>query len=240
MYRIAICDDERDYLEIIENKIRVYCRQQEISIVIKLYDDSDQLVEDIEENKQFDVYILDIEMKVYTGIEIARIIEAYSNAACIIFLTAYQDYAIQACGMNIFRYVLKDDLKKEFVNVMSDLFQRLEYLKNPRTYIISNQRRYIKLFQRDIIYIYKDQKNIVFILMGKKTVRERTTLQEAYKNLDKNEMFFLDRGVIINLFHVRKIIEETVTMEEGHSILSSSNRIMELKRFLSSYWGKVI
>ena len=53
-------------------------------------------------------------MNKHSGIEIAEIIGNHSVAACIVFLTAFSNYAIEACGMNIFRYVLiVDELAKD-------------------------------------------------------------------------------------------------------------------------------
>ena len=53
-------------------------------------------------------------MNKHSGREIAEIIGNHSAAACIVFLTAFSNYAIEACGMNIFRYVLiVDELAKD-------------------------------------------------------------------------------------------------------------------------------
>lgn len=240
MYRIAICDDQKEYLDMIDYTLHNYCRTYNISITLKSYDNSDTLVEEIENKKLFDAYILDIEMTPYSGIEIAKIIESYSSTACIVFLTAFSNYAMEACGMNIFRYVLKENLKESFPQVLDEVFHRLKRLENQETYIISSQRRYIKLLQREIIYIYKKQQNIVFVLLDGKEEHERTSLQKVYKKLNPKELFFLDRGIILNLFHVRKIEGQRVFMKNGYYIDSNPIHITELKRFLSLYWGEIL
>lgn len=240
MYRVAICDDQREYLEIVEDKLNNYCNAHNISIALKSYNDSQVLVEELGEGKRFDAYILDIEMDKYSGIEIANIVGTYSDIACIVFLTAFSNYAIEVCGMNIFRYVLKEKLEESFPRVLDEMFHRLSWLDNQEIYTIVNQRKYIKFLQREIIYIYKDQKNIVFVLKGGRKEQERTTLQKAYKKLNSRELIFLDRGIILNLFHVERVEEQRVFMKEGYSVASSLPRISELKRFLFMYWGEII
>lgn len=240
MYRIAICDDEYDFLELVERRVEKYCEEKQISVVMKTYGDSDILVEDIESGRMFDAYILDIEMKGYSGIEVARIIEEHSNTAITIFLTAYSDYAIEACGMNIMRYVLKTRLDAELDEVLDVLFLRLKMIENSKPYLISNQRRYIKLSQRDVIYIYKYQKNVIFVLVGGKEERERTTLQEVYEKIGNGEWFFLDRGIILNLYHVQKIVKDVISMTEGHHIMTNISRIKDLKEYLHEYWGDIV
>lgn len=240
MYKIAICDNNLDYLELVNEKIKKYCKKNEIGATIKLYNECGSLIEDTEYGRLFDAYILDIEMKGYSGIEAAKVIGKHSSMICIIFLTAYMEYSIEACGMNIFRYMLKDRLDREFEPVMNELFNRLNMMKNYDIYLISNQRRYVKISQRDIIYIYKRQKNIVFVLIGGKEEWERGTLKDVYQKLKNRDMFFLDRGIILNLFHVHKIVGDKISMTEEYNISTSTEHITELKRVLHIYWGEMI
>ena len=71
MYRIALCDDNKEYLEQLEVKIRQYFKENNISTLLQSFDDSDMLMEQIEEKKMYDAYILDIEMPKYSGIVLA-------------------------------------------------------------------------------------------------------------------------------------------------------------------------
>lgn len=240
MYKIAICDDERDYLELVDRKVKEYCKKRGICVSIKLYNECGTLVEDAECGRLFDVYILDIEMEGYSGMKAAEAIGKYSSLVCIIFLTAYERYSVDACGMNIFRYLLKERLDIRFETVMNDLFYRLDMMKDNGLYVISNQRKYVKVLQRDIIYIYKRQKNIVFVLSGGREEWERETLKKAYEKLKGRDMFFLDRGIILNLYHVQRIEGDRVRMTEEHDISTTVEHISELKRVLQTYWGEMI
>lgn len=38
MYRIALCDDDKNYLELTRNKIQEYCNTNNINIILKSYD----------------------------------------------------------------------------------------------------------------------------------------------------------------------------------------------------------
>lgn len=240
MYRIAICDDEKTFLEMAQEQIQEYCRSNEIGVVIKKYASAVTLAEDIEAGKMFDAYILDIEMKNYSGLEIARMVKNHSSTACIIFLTSYSSYAVEACGMQVFRYVLKEKMEKKLPEVLDALFRHLKFLENNDIYVIWSQRKYVKLAQRSIIYIRKDKKNAVFMLTDGQMESERITLQDVYRKLNPKEMIFLDRGIIVNVFHVQKILKNQIRMTEGHTVTTSKNGIMELKQFLNRYWGEIL
>ena len=107
-------------------------------------------------------------------------------------------------------------------------------------FLILISRKYVKVFQRDIIYIYKRQKNIVFVLSGGREERERNTLKAAYEKLKGRDIFFIDKGIILNLFHVQRIVDDRIHMTEGHSISTTVEHISELKKVLHTYWGELI
>mgnify|MGYP001092235245 CR=1 FL=1 len=123
---------------------------------------------------------------------------------------------------------------------MDELFARLCQRDNDKTYIINNNRKYFRISYKEIIYIYKNQKNVVFVLTGKRFIQERITLQEVYKKLDSYEMVMLDRGVILNLSHIRQIMDGEIKMDEENVITSNSAHVVEIKRLLMDYWGDMI
>lgn len=239
MYKIAICDDDKDFLHIISERIRQYCENHSILVEITEFEDGELLLEYVESDRLYDVYLLDIEMPHHTGMEIASIIREYSYIPYIIFLTAYDKYAVEACHMDIFWYLCKDKLDKELVTVLDKLFFHLRRQKDNRIYVINNKRRYVKFYYRDIIYVQKNQKNVEFILTGGKNIQERITLQDVYQKLG-HEMVLLDRGTILNLFHIQSIENNEIRMDEGYRIVVNPIRIPDIKRELSKYWGSDI
>lgn len=240
MYRIVICDDDENCIKLTEEKVREYCEVHEIDAVITPLSDNDLLMEYIREKRMFDAYILDIQMRTYSGLDIARQINEVSEEAGIIFLSAYSAYAVEACGMNVVRYVLKEQMDKELPLALDGLFKRLESPGGGKEYVISSQRKYVKLAQRDILYLYKEQKNVVFVLKDGREERERTTLQEVYEKLDHAEMFWLDRGVILNLYHVRRVTEDRVEMTDGHMLVTNQAHAADLKRKLHDRWRSML
>lgn len=236
MYRIAICDDDEKMLKIVERNVQDYCKVKNIGVATTCFVSSGMLVNAIEHEQIFDAYILDVEMPEYSGLDIVEILQEYADRTKIILLTAYTFYAIKACGMQVFRYVTKDKFQEEIPQVLEEMFASLKRLNYDKMYLIENQNRFIKLKQKSIIYICKDQKNSVFFMKDGSVLKERTTLRQVYDKLNNDDMLFLDRSYIINLFHVKAILEQTVELEGGHKIFTSQEHITELKRTISNYW----
>lgn len=49
MYRVAICDDNKEYLEQVEQIVRKFEEQSNYDIALKIFSDSDLLKEYVEE-----------------------------------------------------------------------------------------------------------------------------------------------------------------------------------------------
>ena len=128
MYKIAICDDNKAYLEVIAEKIQKYCKNNGLNADLEPYSDSDKLAQEIEDKDGYDAYVLDIEMPHISGVELAERIRKCSEQAYIIFLTAHDSYAVRACGVNVISYVLKERLEAELERALKELFERLDKL----------------------------------------------------------------------------------------------------------------
>ena len=162
MFRIALCDDSKEYLRLLESKAGSICKMLQKDVVISTFNDGDHLADSVEKDYIYDAYLLDVRLRDHSGLEIADMIRKRSKLACIIFITADAGYAVEACGKGIFRYILKDVLDAALPGLLSDLFGCLERMENENFYTIQNQRRCLKFAHRDIVYVFSEQKNAVF------------------------------------------------------------------------------
>lgn len=238
MYRIAVCDDQKELLALISKRLRTYSDIHAVHMEAALFQDSPLLLESIEDGKNYDAYILDIVMPSCSGMELVQHIREKTAFAPVILLTAYEQYAVKACGMNLCGYVLKDHIADDLDPALNRLFLQLARLDKEKTYVISNQRKYRKLLQQDIVYIFKKQRNAVFSMENGTEEQERISLKDAYQKLDNPDMYMLDRCTILNLRRIEKIGSDGILMENGQRIHSSMPRIAELKDYLSRYWSK--
>lgn len=237
MFKIAVCDDDENMLNRLMRRVRAYCKRHNIKAAIADFCESGRVVELIEGDKLFDVYLLDIKMPEYSGLEIARRLKGQSFLPYVIFVTEYDKYAVEACRLNAFWYICKSELDQQLELMLDELFASLNKRVDDEVYIINNKRKYVRIYYKDIIYIRKNQKNIEFILVGGKRVQERITLKEAYRRM-KGKMLLLDRSLMSNPIHIQKIEHNEIIMDEGHVITVNESHISEVKKALKEYWKK--
>lgn len=160
-----------------------------------------------------DIAFLDIQMPGLTGLEVAQGIE---GATRVVFVTAYDAYALQAFEAAAVDYLLKP-LKLERLqrcverlrqaDAEDRLPQAVERLAPPRP---SQPLRWLRASQgelthqidvAEVIYFHADEKyTVVRTREGEHLIR--TPIQELVAQLDAEQFWQVHRSTVINLAHL--------------------------------------
>jgi len=170
-----------------------------------------------------DVVFLDIQMPQMSGIEIAKRILEKGLELMIIFVTAYDQFALDAFEVNAIDYLLKpiceDRLKrtiqkiatlksnKEGLNYdkLSRLIKDMSPSKSSSPWIsVFYKNKLIPIETKDIVYITVEDKNTV-IVTEKGKFEINYTLNELMDKLDPNLFFRSHKSYIVNLKYIESI-----------------------------------
>lgn len=238
MLKIAICDDEKKSVLLIESLTKQIFQEEKIPAQITTYGNGDFLLYDIQEKKCYDIILLDIEMPGNSGMNIAAQIKKDLPEALIIFITSHLKYAVKSFELSIFRYIPKDSVKEKLRYALLDAAALIR-IEAEKYYIISTPNRYEKIPYRKILYIQKDGKNsIIVTTQGKSSVRK--SLANIMEEINAEEFFYIDRGCVVNIIHISRIKGMDIILETGMSLPMSKARISEIKSFINRYWGQQI
>ena len=91
-YKIAICDDEVEQRKYLLEIVTAWARKNCHLVEVKQYRKAEDFLFDYEEEKDFDILLLDIEMSEVTGIELAKMVRKDNLAVQIIFVTGFYEY----------------------------------------------------------------------------------------------------------------------------------------------------
>ncbi|MBE5942528.1 MAG: response regulator transcription factor [Lachnospiraceae bacterium] len=236
MLRIAICDDESQY---VENHAKVIERvMKECGSVGELskYTHSDNLLYDITEDQFFyDLILLDVEMPEYTGMELAAKIKPYLPNVKIIFITSHIEYAIDAFELSVFRYVPKNDMEKRLPVAIRDAVKLIE-LESGKVYTIQTNTRLEKIPYKEIYYIERDGKNARIVTQSGES-KVRKSLQQVYDELASEEFIFVERGCIVNMIHIVQIKDGMAILKNGDNCAISRSHLQPVKEQINAYWG---
>lgn len=236
MMRVALIDDSDEFLGLLENVIRSFFISRRIACKIVCYQNPNLFYYDIMESDSFDVCFLDIEMPQMNGIDLARKLRQANRKLPLIFLTAHSEYMRAGYEVKAFDYLSKDIAKDEVIGVLERLMGEIKEDRK-HIYVIDSNNRMERLPHEEIIYIYKTGQYSRFVMKHGET-QERKALKDIYEKLDKELFLFVERGFIINLEHVSRILSRNVVLSNGAEVRASKDHIHELKARLQEFWAQ--
>ncbi len=242
----VIIDDAKNSIEAMQAKLERHCPQVK---VVGAFTDPQIAIEELPVINP-DVIFLDIEMPLMDGFELLKRIK--NNQAKIIFITAYDHYAIQAIRAHAFDYLekpvdikqLKETIlnlqqeldKKNKTDVPPDLPQSMEDLvQSIQQFQAQQQVKNISLITTEGIHIIQLSEIVrleavsnytKFFLSDGKQLLISKTMGEYEEMLLKNNFFRIHRSHIINLRYLRTFHKNeagTVELRDG-TILEVSDR----------------
>ena len=225
MLNIAICDDELDAINKLDEILRGIAARQMIKIEIEGFTSGLSLLHHMESDKNlYDLIYLDIEMNQMDGLETAKKIRKMNERVYLIYVTGYDKYALRAYEVHPYNFIVKpvseDSVEDSFLSVyeriQSDgLFFEYQYNKN-----------YYKIPVIDILYFESDKRRIKIHLTNGKIQTYYNRLNLIEKELSDNNMGFwrIHQSFLINVRHIRHISFDYVELSDNACFKISKNR----------------
>jgi len=168
------------------------------------------------EMEEPDVVFIDINIPGKSGIELAEEIKNILPDTILIFLTAYDSYAIKAFELKIYDYILKPYDKKRISeslnyaintisnrseNYIANILYKLDKTKNLKRVPCENNGRIILIDINKISFCYSEgEKN--YVKTDKEIYCTAKTLQEL---VEKTSFFRCHRSYIVNLEKIKEV-----------------------------------
>lgn len=125
--KIAICDDDVKYINILEKYIY---KASENNVECNAYQSGENLLNAYKNNaKRYDVVFLDMEMKEIGGIETANLIRELDEHVIIVFVTSHTKYMQESFKCLPFRFLVKPVGYDEFKEVFGDIQKSYQRIK---------------------------------------------------------------------------------------------------------------
>lgn len=210
--RSAIVDDEERARDVLENLLLRFCPEVEVT---GKYDRVQQAVEAFRKDPP-DLVFLDIEMPNYAGFEIVKFFDTVPFG--IIFVTAYDKYALRAFEVAAIDYLLKpvdiDRLKSaiakmKHLNGLREKAERLQLLSqtlqtNEVKNILVFDKGYQQIIPVDAIIAIEAEESYCVIHTTEKKYTVSKNLKHFESILAENPQFFrVHKSWMISRRHIR-------------------------------------
>jgi len=219
-YKTIIIDDIQENVEQIS---RLTKQDDRFEVVATANNGVDGLKEIAAHNP--DLVLLDIEMPGMGGFDLVMALKDYpAFNPIIVFITVYDEYAIQAIRHSAFDYILKTNLDEYLPQALTKfaiekagrnllLGQQIETLSNSlessKQIIISSQYSDIFVRPAEIVYITIIKRGLISIaLSNREQIQTSQQLSSIEKLLPAKDFFQLDKRTLINVKHMGEIKKE--------------------------------
>lgn len=236
--KAVIVDDEVNGAKMLRSLLQAYCPDVDI---IAMAHSSESAIEILKVNPP-DLLLLDIEMPKTNGFQLLEKLDNISFE--VIFVTAFEQFALQAFKANAFNYLLKpvdaDDLVStlekyrskssgETLTRIKKMEEVLNYLKNSTPVIqrlaVHNSEGITFLDADKIIRLEADSNYTHIFLVGGKKITSAKTLKEYEEAMSEMNFFRIHNGHMVNLKYVDRYIKG-----EGGMVVTSDNATLEVSR----------
>ena len=129
MIQIAVCDDEKYYRDKIRELAAQFLEKRQLPYTVTVYPSGEDFLAGEENLVKYDIVFLDISMKDIDGIETAMRIRSFHSGTCIVFVTAFLDYALDGYKADAVRYLMKDSLGTEMEECMAAVLGYRNYTR---------------------------------------------------------------------------------------------------------------
>lgn len=244
MYKAIIIDDEEMARSLLKGMLELYCPNIEVQA---LCNDLPSGVKAIRRHKP-NIVFLDIEMPGHSGLELLDFFDESEVDFSIIFVTAYNRYAIQAFKLSAVDYLLKPIESEDLINAIA-LFEKQ---KSKQNYGILKSNLSAKVSKKIGIHgvssvVFADLSDILFfqaegaytkvVLKDGKTLLASKSLKHFEQALfDRLEFYRCHKSFIVNIEYISEYVKSDggYLKVQQHEIGLSPDKVSVLLERMSS------
>ena len=218
---VFIVDDEPAARRI----LRDCCDKEADLDVVGEFDNADDAIDAIRRAPP-DLVFLDIALGAKSGMDVARALDR--DAPDIVFVTAYDRYAVEAFDVGAVDYLLKPfdearfretlarvrrrrvaqpvaDRRAAIEALLEELGERNEVIASERPRLLVDVGSRMQMIDVARVEAAEADRNYVTLRIGAETLHTRSTLYQTEDALRSQPMLRISRSCLVNLNHVREV-----------------------------------
>ena len=243
--RVIIVDDESAARE----ALRERCAAEQDIEVVGEYPDAECALAALPERSP-DLMFLDVRMGKLSGIELAQKLGP-GDAPLIVFVTAFDRYAMQAFEVNAADFLVKPFDRERFRTMLrrvrerhaarssanfniaaatlAELHRLSQARPETRPRLLAETGGALHMVDVAQVELVTADRNYVVLTVGKQTFHARSTLIHAEESMRSQPMLPINRSSLVNLNHVRQV--SRTARGDYAFVLSGGTTVTSSERF---------
>lgn len=243
--KIAIIEDEPCHIDLLSKYLQAWSKQRQVRLEIRSFTSAECFLFYWEEDKNFDVLFVDIQMKEMNGMDMAKKVREKDGHIKIIFTTGISDYLEEGYDVEAMYYLIKPISEEKIQRCMDKAVCRT---KVERFLLVNTKEGMEKLSLENINYVEaRGHGCIIEVIAGESGFRraERLEVTESISELghmlQSEDFIRCHRSYICrigNIHHMDKL-EKRIFFDIGSPIPVSRRLYGEVNQAFVRYFRRM-
>lgn len=227
MINIAICDDDINFLDLIENKVIKIFEDKRETIRLHKFINGMELIKSYDnQDKPFDIILLDINMPKIDGLEVAEAIRKKDEEVILIFLTSMEDEVYKTFKYNTFRFIRKTHMDDELEEALTSAVTKFAVEKH----IFRTTLGDIVLSTDEILYFEFINRVVYIVTFDNKYKTNIRRLRDIEEVFTSKGFVGIHRSCIVNQNYIKTIGNLEITLDNGERLPVSRYRMEDVQK----------
>ncbi len=226
MLKIAVCDDDEKSINSMKFILRYFVNEM---IDVDIFRSGRDLMKRIDNQEDYNIILLDIDMPGITGFDIARKVYSKSYGDNLIFVSNMENLVYESLEFRPFRFVRKKFLEEELpkaIRAWLDMYGESSHLE-----IIFNDIAF-RIRISDIVYIEVNG-HALYIHTTENVYKVRKRMIDFEYLIDTSSFIRIHNSYLCNMMFIKSIESCRCILYNGQELRIAQKRLADCKK---EYW----
>lgn len=212
-YKVAVCDDSAVDRQYISHMVEQWAKKTGHLVKINLFSSAEEFLFCYEDENDYDILLLDIEMGEMDGVTMAKQLRKNNHTVQIIFVTGYSDYIMEGYEVEALHYLMKPIREEKLCEVLNRAVEKVSKNEKILHFDLGGEMVRVPIYQ----IRFADVRGNYVTIHGKTDLTVKMTLGDLEKQLDER-FYRVGRSVIVNITQISRVTKTEIRLSDGTGI----------------------
>lgn len=235
MFKVAICDDNRNQCNEIENIVEVFFLTETFKYEVDIYISGEELIYNLNAGEKYDLIYLDIELEELNGVFVGQYIreELQDDTTQIVYISGKISYVLELFQIRPMHFLIKPLNKQQVIKTLEKTIELQGRQTKVLTYRTGKTEKKVPF--KNIIYFSSDAKKVIIHMKNSKDSFYGKLTEVVCPSED---FLCIHKSYIINLNHVVQFKFDSVILTNFEEIPISRAYRKEVREKLMEWYRK--
>ena len=212
-YKIAVCDDSQADRQYLCGLVNRWAQENGHTAQIGTFVSAENFLFEYEQENDFDILLLDIEMGEMDGVTMAKRLRRENETVQIVFVTGYSDYIAEGYEVAALHYLMKPVNENKLFAVLDRAAEKISKNEKVLTFETGGEMFRIPIYQ----IRYAEVSGNYVTIYAARELTVKMTLRELEAQLD-DRFCRVGRSAIVNLTQISRVTKTEIKLSDGSAL----------------------